>query len=181
VISRLFETKEKLYEAIVESQFVAYEYSFLSDLAAKKDDYGVFYSIAKSILLKGENTTLYRLLMYSVLEEVKLGDIYLKTTKVPIKDFINYIQQRTEDNAFKQMNSRLVASTFVGTCGSLISFERGCWRSPVVWMKYPQPLPSFFNRAPKVSPSEVEAVRHRTGVGNRGQGRTKYETTRVDS
>ena len=147
MILRLFETREKLYEAIVESQFVAYEYSFPSDLATKKDDYGVFYSIAKSILLKGENTTLYRLLMYSVLEEVKLGDIYLKSTKVPIKDFINYIQQRIEDNAFKQMNSRL--SIFVGTCGSLISLERGCWRSPVVWMKYPQPLPSFFNRGSK--------------------------------
>ena len=36
MIFRLFETKEKLYEAIVESQFVAYEYSFPSDLATKK-------------------------------------------------------------------------------------------------------------------------------------------------
>ena len=58
MIFRLFETKVKLYEVIVESQLDEYVVSFLSDLAAKKDDYGAFYSIARSLLLKGENTTL---------------------------------------------------------------------------------------------------------------------------
>ena len=124
MIFRLFETKEKLYEAIVESQLDEYVVSFPSDQAAKKDDYGVFYSIARSILLEGENTTLYRLLMYSVLEEGKLADIYLKNPKLPIKDFINYIQQRIEDNAFKQMNSCLVASSFVGACVHYIIGKR---------------------------------------------------------
>ncbi len=41
--------------------------------------------------------------MYSVLEEGKLADVYLKNPKAPIKNFINYIQQRIEANAFKQM------------------------------------------------------------------------------
>lgn len=145
MIFRLFETKVKLYEVIVESQLDEYVVSFPSDLAAKKDDYGVFYSIARSLLLKGENTTLYRLLMYSVLEEGKLADVYLKNPKAPIKDFINYIQQRIEANAFKQMIPvwlPLHLSVLVFT----ISLERECWRSPMAWMKYPQPLLSFFYR-----------------------------------
>ena len=62
--------------------------------------------------------------MYSVLEEGKLADIYLKNPKLPIKDFINYIQQRIEDNAFKQMNSCLVASSFVGACVHYIIGKR---------------------------------------------------------
>ena len=75
-------------------------------------------------MLEGENTTLYRLLMYRVLEEGKLADVYLKNPKAPIKDFINYIQQRIEDNAFKQMNSCLVASSFVGACVHYIIGKR---------------------------------------------------------
>ena len=62
--------------------------------------------------------------MYSVLEEGKLADVYLKSPKVPIKDFINYIQQRIEDNTFKQMNSCLVASSFVGACVHYIIGKR---------------------------------------------------------
>ena len=114
-------------------------------------------------MLKGENTTLYRLLMYSVLEEGKLADVYLKNPKAPIKDFINYIQQRIEANAFKQMIPvwlPLHLSMLVFT----ISLERECWRSPMAWMKYPQPLLSFFTWASKVSPSEVESLRHRASA-----------------
>ena len=97
--------------------------------------------------------------MYSVLEEGKLADVYLKNPKAPIKDFINYIQQRIEANAFKQMIPvwlPLHLSVLVFT----ISLERECWRSPMAWMKYPQPLLSFFTGASKVSPSEVESLRH---------------------
>ncbi len=124
IIFRHFATKDELYGAILHSKtcrdglhrFPWESNEVLKDALRRKDDQGVFYHLALQAMENHQKDEAFmRLLFYSALEEHELADRFFGEFVSQVYGFIGeYIRERQEDGAMRDVNPRVVVRAFLG-------------------------------------------------------------------
>jgi len=119
IIFRHFESKEKLYAAILDykvKQGTERLKVQMEDAANRKDDRAFFGSLAFEMLdFHSKDETFMRLLLFSALEGHELSSIFFDSTAREMKNYIRkYIKQRTSDGAFRSIDPAVAARGLVG-------------------------------------------------------------------
>jgi AcrR family transcriptional regulator len=134
IIFRHFKTKEELYSAIIESKAGEDRTARLEELerlaASATDDDNFFRTVGRQFLQKHEqDTTFFRLLLFSALEGHQLSDMFAAslTARNPVA---NYIQRRIDEGAFRQLDAQLAARSLFGMFASFI-----LWQEIFGWKK----------------------------------------------
>ena len=123
MVFRHFSTKSDLYDAILGDKachdgvrFPWEENPVLHEAIRNKDDYAVFFNIALNALTKQQaDENFMRLLFYSALEEHELAERFFNEFVARLYEFIgDYIKERQEDGAMREINPRIVVRAFLG-------------------------------------------------------------------
>lgn len=123
MVFRHFSTKSDLYDAILGDKachdgvrFPWEENPVLHEAIRNKDDYTVFFNIALNALTKQQaDENFMRLLFYSALEEHELAERFFNEFVARLYEFIgDYIKERQEDGAMREINPRIVVRAFLG-------------------------------------------------------------------
>ena len=124
MVFRHFANKEALYAAILDDKgcregvgrFPWENNIELKKALEEKDDFEVFNQIALSALNKHQSSVPFlRLIFYSALEEHELSERFFGDFIQRVYDFIaDYIKQRQEDGAFREIEPRVAVRAFVG-------------------------------------------------------------------
>ena len=120
LIFQHFKTKEDLYRAALTELFSHHPVMpEVEEEIAKKDDYGVFSTLALHIIRHNrQDPRIMRLAMFSALEGSHFADIFShrKETEPPLPEVLgNYIQQRINEGAFKKVNAQIAGRLFIET------------------------------------------------------------------
>ena len=122
LIFRDFHSKEKLYCAILDyasSRINAERWiEELSPYAAARDDEAVFSNLGLRIMeCFGREQTLFRLMLYSALEQHDLARKFRERQSEPIERFIQqYVRSRQAEGAFRTGDARVLALSFLSMC-----------------------------------------------------------------
>ena len=126
IIFRYFKTKEELYTAIIEHKVGENRDAAVEDLmrmADTSDDERFFQAVGRAFLEKHEtDTTFMRLLLFSALEGHQLSDMFVSSmaARQPITE---YIQRRTKEGAFRELDPQLAARAMIGMFASFILWQ----------------------------------------------------------
>lgn len=117
IIFRHFPSKQELYSATLDNKTTELMQPLwlnCEELMLKKDDQGVFITLATQILeMIHQDPTLLRLIFYSALEKHQLAKNFLETTARQVREpAVTYIQQRIIDGAFINSDPTLTARFF---------------------------------------------------------------------
>lgn len=130
IIFRHFKNKEELYRAILEHKACEdrdARFEELERLADGGADDEFFQTLGKMFIERHEqDTTFFRLLLFSALEGHQLSDMFVAsmTARNPISGFVsNYIQRRIDDGAFRPMDAQLAARGLLGMFASFVLFQ----------------------------------------------------------
>jgi AcrR family transcriptional regulator len=121
MVFRHFATKEELYAAILDHKACAGSGSFdpteiAADAIARKDDRGVFESLALEALNHHDvDTDFQRLLLYSALEKHKLAEMFFDGFVRKVYEFLGtYLRQRQSEGALIEIDPAVVVRCFIG-------------------------------------------------------------------
>jgi AcrR family transcriptional regulator len=124
MVFRHFASKDELYGAILHNKgcqdgvqrFPWEENQALAEAIRQKDDFAVFYNLAKTALDKHhEDVGFMRLLFYSALEEHDLAERFFGEFVARIYGFIGgYIEERQRDGVFRQLEPKIAVRAFMG-------------------------------------------------------------------
>jgi AcrR family transcriptional regulator len=120
MVFRHFATKQELYSAILDHKACAsgrFDPAEMADDAIKrKDDRGVFESLALGALNHHENDPQFqRLLLHSALEKHELAQMFFDTIVRHVYEFLGgYIRERQRDGAFIEIDPAIVVRCFIG-------------------------------------------------------------------
>jgi AcrR family transcriptional regulator len=120
MVFRHFATKQELYSAILDHKACASGRFDPADMAAdaivRKDDRGVFESLALGALDHHENDPQFqRLLLHSALEKHELAQMFFDTIVRHVYEFLgNYVRERQRDGAFIEIDPAIVVRCFIG-------------------------------------------------------------------
>ena len=124
MVFRHFASKDELYGAILHNKgcqdgvqrFPWEENKALAEAIRQKDDFAVFYNLAKTALDKHhEDVGFMRLLFYSALEEHDLAERFFGEFVARIYGFIGgYIEERQRDGVFRQFEPKIAVRAFMG-------------------------------------------------------------------
>lgn len=120
MVFRHFATKEELYAAILDHKACAHDRfdpkDLASDAIARKDDRGVFESLALAALDHHEKDPEFqRLLLHSALEKHQLAQMFFNEFVRPVYEFLSsYIRERQRDGAFVEVDPAIVVRCFIG-------------------------------------------------------------------
>ena len=111
-----FPTKRALYAAILAEKA---QYSGLreavEEAAKKRDDAQLFSLLASYRIRKGTDPTMFRLLLFSALEGHEISKMFFQQQYRRFHDLLaDYIRQRINDGAFRQIDPLLAAQAFFG-------------------------------------------------------------------
>ena len=123
IIFRHFSTKRDLYHAIIDyktRQSSLDMQAELEEIAASNDDREFFRIVAtRNLELYGEDPALMRLLLFSALEGHELTDIFFRSTTIEVRNYIrHYIERRTAEGAFRNIDPAVAARAFLGMVGN---------------------------------------------------------------
>lgn len=124
MVFRHFASKDELYGAILHNKGCQdgvkrmpwEENEVLAEAIRQKDDFAVFYNLAKNALDKHhEDVGFMRLLFYSALEEHDLAERFFGEFVARIYGFIGgYIEERQRDGVFRKMEPKVAVRAFMG-------------------------------------------------------------------
>src|SRR4051794_24981385 len=121
MVFRHFATKEELYAAILDHKACAGSGSFEPEMMAadaiqRKDDHGVFESLALGALNHHDNDPEFqRLLLYSALEKHKLAEMFFDEFVRKVYQFLGaYIRERQREAALIEIDPAIVVRCFIG-------------------------------------------------------------------
>ncbi|MFT3742872.1 MAG: TetR/AcrR family transcriptional regulator [Pyrinomonadaceae bacterium] len=124
MVFRHFASKDELYGAILHNKgcedgvkrFPWEENEVLAEAIRQKDDFAVFYNLAKNAMDKHhEDVGFMRLLFYSALEEHDLAERFFGEFVARIYGFIGgYIEERQRDGVFRQFEPKIAVRAFMG-------------------------------------------------------------------
>lgn len=120
VLYQHFQTKQDLYQAIIESISEQVRCRFEPALAAAseydRDDRTILTQIATNISLwHDEDPTLSRLLVFSALEGQEFSDLFFAKHAAPQFDLLKqYFEHRIERGTFRSVNPAAAAWAFIG-------------------------------------------------------------------
>jgi TetR/AcrR family transcriptional regulator len=118
LIFQHFKTKEDLYRAALTKLFSQHPLMpEVEEKMAEKDDFGVFNALALHLIKHNrKDRRLMRLAIFSAIDGPHLVDIFHhhKETEPSLPELLgNYIQQRIDEGAFKEINAQIVGQLFV--------------------------------------------------------------------
>lgn len=122
LIFRDFHSKEKLYCAILEyasSRINAERWiEELTPPADARDDQGLFSGLAMLFFESfGREPNLFRVMLYSALEQHELARRFRERQIEPLENFIeDYIRRRQREGAFRPGDCRFLARSFLNMC-----------------------------------------------------------------
>lgn len=120
MVFRHFATKEELYAAILDHKACSGEKFEPAEMAAdaikRKDDRGVFESLALGALKHHENDPEFqRLLLHSALEKHELAQMFFDKFVRRVYEFLGgYIRERQREGALVEMDPAIVVRCFIG-------------------------------------------------------------------
>jgi len=117
VVFRYFPSKEDLYAAIItRAAAIVYDESPLVGQIIAKDDAGLLRAIATDMISRfREKPDFLRLMYFSALEGHSLSEMFFQTeVKAKVQLLSNYIRQRIQDGAFREVDPTLTAQNFLG-------------------------------------------------------------------
>jgi AcrR family transcriptional regulator len=115
-----FANKDELYRAILDekscSPLFTDPFEKIVEYLDKKDDFGVFYTMALNALKNHkDDTDFLRLMMYSALEGHELARSFFMNFIQQMYDLIgNYIKTRQDEGVFREIEPRIVVRAFSG-------------------------------------------------------------------
>ena len=120
ILFRHFATKEDLYHAILDSRETRgarERIEELEELAAKRDDAGVFRNVAASVVRSfREDPAFHRLLLYASLEGHLLASLFYTRFGLPMGDFLRrYIVLRQREGAFQECDPKTAIAFVFGS------------------------------------------------------------------
>ena len=120
MVFRHFATKQELYSAILDHKACASgrfdPAEMAADAIARKDDRGVFETLALGALVHHEDDPQFqRLLLHSALEKHELAQMFFDTIVRHVYEFLgNYVRERQRDGAFIEIDPAVVVRCFIG-------------------------------------------------------------------
>lgn len=123
MLFRFFPTKEDLYVALItRAAGNVYQETSVIGLISRKDDAGLLRALATDTLTRHENEPNFlRLLYYSALEGHYLSEMFFQMrVRLKVQTLADYIAQRIEDGAFRQVDPTLAAMAFMGMVGQYV-------------------------------------------------------------
>ena len=120
MVFRHFATKEELYAAILDHKACSgtnFEpASMAADAISRKDDRGVFESLAVGALKYHENDPEFqRLLLHSALEKHELAQMFFDQFVRRVYEFLGgYIRQRQREGALIEIDPAIIVRSFIG-------------------------------------------------------------------
>ena len=130
-IFRYFPTKDDLYMAIIEERVGQEEdLSFPEEAVKRNDDVKVFEALADYIMEKNEDDPAFlRLLLFSILEEHRLSDMFFQThIKKKVLFLADYIERRVAEGAFRKVSPFIVARGFLGMIVQYMMSQEVFWK-----------------------------------------------------
>ena len=121
IIFRHFQNKEGLYSAILDKKanegVIPETFSALARFIVEKDDFGFFYTLALSVLEnQKKDQDFLRLMLHSALEGHEMADAFFEKMVLAVYGFVGeYIRERQADGAFREIEPRIIARSFLGT------------------------------------------------------------------
>lgn len=126
LIFRDFQTKEKLYCAILEYASTRLDFApTLDELAVyaeHRNDSAIFSTVARRLFESFDRERdLFRLMLYSALENHQLASKFRERQIEPIERFIeSYLRTRQQEGDFVEGDSRVLARSFLSMCNNHI-------------------------------------------------------------
>lgn len=116
LVFKHFPTKRALYAALLAEKAPFSELlAAVEEAARKRDDARVFSLVAGYRIRRGADPTLLRLLLFSALEGHELSKMFFKNQHRVFYDYLaGYIEQRTKEGAFRNVDPLLAARSFMG-------------------------------------------------------------------
>jgi len=121
MVFRHFANKDELYHAIIDHKACNHAemktpLEKLTELAAAKDDYALFYGLALNALNHHrDDPNFMRLLLYAALEGHELAQMFFENFVVEIYSFLGaYIEERQREGVFRQMEPKIIVRSFIG-------------------------------------------------------------------
>jgi TetR/AcrR family transcriptional regulator len=120
MVFRHFATKEELYDAILDHKACSgdtFEPKLMAaDAIKRKDDRGVFESLALGALNHHENDPEFqRLLLHSALEKHELAQRFFETFVRKVYEFLGgYIRERQKEGALVDIDPAIAVRAFIG-------------------------------------------------------------------
>ncbi len=122
LIFRYFNTKLELYSAIIDhvSEHLSVErwIAELTPLAASRDDFSLFSSLARKIIENYEGKReVYQLTLYSALDGHELARMFRERQTAPLERFLEeYVLQRQREGAFAVCDALATIRGFLCMC-----------------------------------------------------------------
>lgn len=123
MVFRHFANKEELYNAILDHKAceggmktLPWEDETYRQAIEEKDDYKVFFNLALNALENHKkDEDFMRLLLHSALEGHELSQMFFDKFVSRLYEFLSeYVRQRQEDGAMRQVEPRIVVRAFLG-------------------------------------------------------------------
>lgn len=118
VLYEHFKSKYELYAAIIEAKSyegMARGVTLLEPLASARDDRGLFLGMGEFVLESYTKDQAYsRLLLSAALEDPELGRVFYERQRPGWELLAIYIGKRIEEGAFRPVDPRVAARTFLG-------------------------------------------------------------------
>jgi TetR/AcrR family transcriptional regulator len=121
ILFRHFTSKEDLYHAILDSKETRrgtnQRLQELEAFAARRDDAGLFFSIASKVVRSfREDPAFHRLMLYASLEGHLLASLFRERFGLPMGDFLRrYITLRQKEGAFQKCDPGVAMMFFFGS------------------------------------------------------------------
>ena len=119
LIFQHFKTKDDLYRAALRALFIHHPVlPEVEEMMAKKDDFGVFSTIALHLIRHNrQDPRIMRLALFSALEGLHLAEIVHHDEEEigpPLPELLGrYVQQRIDQGSFKSVNAQIAARLFI--------------------------------------------------------------------
>ena len=120
MVFRHFATKNELYSAILDHKACSGDTlnpeQIVAEAVAQKDDHAVFERLALGALEHHERDPEFqRLLLYSALEGHELAEMFFEKFVERVYELLgNYVKQRQEEGAIRNIEPALIVRAFVG-------------------------------------------------------------------
>jgi AcrR family transcriptional regulator len=114
---RYFESKEALYQAIIDEKIAAPSpLTEVEEAARAGDDRAVFTGLARSFLESIESDPSFlRILLYTGLEDHELAASFFDQRIRRLREFVaGYIERRIREGAFRAVDPKICARAFLG-------------------------------------------------------------------
>ena len=116
ILFRHFPTKDALYTEIINQKMHVKPDVVNIEAAKINDDAEVFRSVARWFIDEVEkDNTLFRIMLYSALEDHRLADVFLRERTDEVFGFLlKYIIKRINDGTFSDIKPAIILRSFVG-------------------------------------------------------------------